>query len=251
MPENEDTSILRKEAMTVNGIRAIVFDTFGTVADWRSSITSDFRAFGKHKSIDAPWEVIVDEWKTAYKPGMNAVRSGAWPWTKVDAIYRSQLEAILPKYGITMLTEDEKAYLNRAWHRLKPWQDSVAGLTRLKQRFVISTLSNGDVECLVDMAKNAGLPWDVILCAELFRHYKPDPEVYLGALTLLNREPHEVMLVAAHNYDLHAARSHGMRTGFVPRPTEYGPSQKTDLEAEEDWDVVVNDFGELADVLGC
>jgi 2-haloacid dehalogenase len=237
--------------MTVNSIKAIVFDTFGTVVDWRSSLTADFRAFGKAKGIDISWEAFIDEWKAAYKPGMDAVRSGAWPWTNVDKIYRSKLDAILPKYGIDTLTEDEKTYLNRAWHRLNPWPDSVAGLTRLKKRYVISTLSNGDVDCLVSMAKNADLPWDVILCAEIFRHYKPDPEVYLGAIELLNLKPHEVMLVAAHNYDLHAARSHGMRTGFVLRPTEYGPNQKTDLKAEKDWDIVVNDFSGLADALGC
>src|SRR5664279_1429803 len=237
--------------MTVNRIKAIVFDTFGTVVDWRSSITADFRAFGKQKAIDIPWEAFVDEWKTAYKPGMDAVRSGDWPWTKVGKIYRSKLNAILPKYGIDTLTEDEKIYLNRAWHRLNPWPDSVAGLIRLKKQYVIATLSNGDVECLVDMARNAGLPWDVILCAEIFRHYKPDPEVYLGAIELLNLKPHEIMLVAAHNYDLRAARSHGMRTGFVVRPTEYGPNQGTDLRAEEDWDVVANNFFGLADALGC
>jgi len=237
--------------MTVNSIKAIVFDTFGTVVDWRSSITADFRAFGKDKGIDISWETFIDEWKAAYKPGMDAVRSGVWPWTKVDTIYRSKLDAILPKYGIDTLTEDEKTYLNRAWHRLNPWPDSVGGLTRLEKRYVISTLSNGDVDCLVTMAKNADLPWDVILCAEIFRHYKPDPEVYLGAIELLNLKPHEVMLVAAHNYDLHAARSHGMRTGFVLRPTEYGPNQETDLKAEKDWDIVVNDFSGLADALGC
>ena len=237
--------------MTVNSIKAIVFDTFGTVVDWRSSITADFRAFGKDKGIDISWEAFIDEWKAAYKPGMDEVRSGVWPWTKVDKIYRSKLDAILPKYGIDTLTEDEKTYLNRAWHRLNPWPDSVAGLIRLKKRYVISTLSNGDVDCLVNMAKNADLPWDVILCAEIFRHYKPDPEVYLGAIELLNLKPHEVMLVAAHNYDLHAARSHGMRTGFVLRPTEYGPNQETDLKAEKDWDIVVNDFSGLADALGC
>ena len=235
----------------MNGIKAIVFDTFGTVVDWRSSITADFRAFGKHRAIDIPREAFVDEWKAAYKPGMDAVRSGVWPWTRVDKIYRSKLEAILPKYGIDTLTEEEKIYLNRAWHRLNPWPDSVAGLTRLKKQYVISTLSNGDVDCLVSMAKNAGLPWDLILCAEIFRHYKPDPEVYLGAIELLNLKPHEVMMVAAHNYDLRAAHSHGMRTGFVLRPTEYGPNQKTDLKAEEDWDIAVNNFLELADALGC
>jgi 2-haloacid dehalogenase len=238
-------------AMVANPIKAIVFDTFGTVVDWRSSIAADFRAFGRRKAIDVPWEAFVDEWKTAYKPGMEAVRRGDWPWTKVGEIYRSKLDAILAKYGVDTLTEDEKIYLNRAWHRLNPWPDSVAGLVRLKKQYVISTLSNGDVDCLVDMARNAGLPWDLILCAEIFRHYKPDPEVYRGAIELLNLKPHEIMLVAAHNYDLRAARSHGMRTGFVPRPTEYGPDQRTDLTAEDDWDVVANDFLGLADALGC
>ncbi len=232
-------------------LKAILFDTFGTVVDWRSSITADFRAFGKRKAIDIPWETFIDEWKTAYKPGMDAVRGGVWPWTRVENIYRPKLDAILFKYGIDTLTEDDKIYLNRAWHRLNPWPDSIAGLTRLKKRYVISTLSNGDVDCLVNMAKHAGLPWDVILCAEVFRHYKPDPEVYLGAIEFLNLKPHEIMLVAAHNYDLLAARSHGMLTGFVPRPTEYGPNQTTDLEAAEDWDIVVSDFGGLADALGC
>ena len=237
--------------MTVNRIKAVVFDTFGTVVDWRSSIAADFRAFGKQKAIDVPWEALVDEWKTAYRLGMDAVRSGACPWTNVGKIYRTKLEAILAKYGIDTLTEDEKTYLNRAWHRLNPWPDSVAGLIRLKKQYVISTLSNGDVECLVDMAKSASLPWDLILCAEIFRHYKPDPEVYLGAIELLNLKPHEVMLVAAHNYDLRAARSHGMRTGFVLRPTEYGPNQTTDLTAEEDWDIVTDSFFGLADALAC
>jgi 2-haloacid dehalogenase len=237
--------------MAANPIKAIVFDTFGTVVDWRSSITADFRAFGRRKAIDIPWEAFVDEWKNAYKPGMEAVRSGDWPWTKVGEIYRSKLDAILAKYGVDTLAEDEKIYLNRAWHRLNPWPDSVAGLVRLKKRYVISTLSNGDVDCLVDMARHAGLPWDLILCAEIFRHYKPDPEVYRGAIELLNLKPHEIMLVAAHNYDLRAARSHGMRTGFVARPTEYGPDQRMDLTAEEDWDVVANDFLGLADALGC
>jgi 2-haloacid dehalogenase len=237
--------------MTMNDIKAVVFDTFGTVVDWRSSITEDFRAFGKQKAIDIPWEDFVDEWRTAYKPGMDAVRSGVWPWTKVGNMYRSKLEAILPRYGIDTLTEDEKSYLSHAWHRLNPWPDAIAGLTRLKKRYVISTLSNADLDCLVYMAKNAGLPWDVILCAELFRPYKPDPEVYRGAIELLNLRAHEIMLVAAHNYDLRAARSHGMRTGFVLRATEYGPNQATDLKAEEDWDIVAVDFHGLADALGC
>ncbi len=236
--------------MSLHGIKALTFDTFGTVVDWRTTIINDFRAFGQRKGVNIDWEAFVDEWKTCYRPGMDAVRSGKWPWTTVNLIYRVKLDEMLPKYSVHGLTEDEKVYLNRVWHRLNPWPDAVAGLTRLKKKYIISPLSNGGVSCLVNMAKHGGLPWDVILCAEIFRHYKPDPEVYLGAIELLACKPPEVMMVAAHNSDLRAARSHGMRTGFVPRPTEYGPNQKTDLKAEEDWDVIAKDFGELAAALG-
>jgi 2-haloacid dehalogenase len=236
--------------MRLDGIKALTFDTFGTVVDWRTSIINDFRAFGQRKGINIDWEAFADEWKTFYRPGMEAVRSGKWPWRTVDFIYRTKLDELLPMYGVNGLTEDEKVYLNSVWHRLNPWPDAVAGLTRLKKGYIISPLSNGDVRCLVNMAKHGGLPWDVILCAEIFRHYKPDREVYLGAIELLGCKPHEVMMVAAHNYDLRAARSHGMRTAFVPRPTEYGPHQETDLKAEEDWDVLAKDFRELAARLG-
>jgi len=236
--------------MSLDGIKALTFDTFGTVVDWRATIINDFRAFGQRTGIDIDWEAFTDDWKACYRPGMDAVRSGEWPWRTVDSIYRQKLDEILPKYGVDGLSEDEKVYLNRVWHRLNPWPDALAGLARLRKKYVISPLSNGDVSCLVNMAKHGGLPWDVILCAEIFRHYKPDPEVYLGAIELLGCKPHEVMMVAAHNYDLRAARSHGMRTGFVPRPTEYGPTQKTDLRAEEDWDVTATDFVALAAGLG-
>ena len=236
--------------MSLDGLKALTFDTFGTVVDWRTSIISDFRAFGRRKGISIDWEAFTDEWKTCYRAGMDAVRSGARPWTTVDVIYRSKLDEILPAYGVHGLTEDEKVYLNRVWHRLNPWPDAVPGLTRLKKKYIISPLSNGDVSCLVNMARHGGLPWDVVLCAEIFRHYKPDREAYLGAIELLGCAPDEVMMVAAHNYDLRAARSHGMRTGFVPRATEYGPGQETDLEPEEDWDVIAKDFGELSARLG-
>jgi 2-haloacid dehalogenase len=234
----------------VNGVKALTFDTFGTVVDWRSTIIGDFKLFGKLKALDIDWEAFVDEWKSAYKPGMDAVRKGVWPWTTVDGIYRRKLDEMLPRYGLTQLSETEKTFLNRVWHRLDPWPDAVAGLVRLKKQYVVSPLSNGDVSCLTNMAKRAGLPWDVILCAEIFRHYKPDAEVYLGAIAMLGCKPDEVMMVAAHNYDLKNARSHGMRTAFVARPTEYGPHQDKDFEAEEDWDIVARDFGELATKLG-
>jgi 2-haloacid dehalogenase len=234
----------------VNGVKALTFDTFGTVVDWRSTIIADFKLFGTLKTLDIDWEAFVDEWKSAYKPGMDAVRKGTWPWTTVDGIYRRKLDEMLPRYGLEQLTETEKTFLNHVWHRLDPWPDAVAGLLRLKKQYVISPLSNGDVSCLTNMAKRAGLPWDVILCAELFRHYKPDAEVYLGAIAMLGCKPNEVMMVAAHNYDLKNARSHGMRTAFIARPTEYGPHQDKDFEAEEDWDIVARDFGELATKLG-
>lgn len=234
----------------ISDIKALTFDTFGTVVDWRASIIGEFRHFAARKGLELDCAALVDEWKSAYRPGMDAVRRGEWPWTRVERIYRVKLEEILPRYGLDALTEDEKTWMVTAWHRLTAWPDAVAGLTRLKKRYVISPLSNGDVDCLVHMARYAGLPWDVILCAEIFRHYKPDPEVYLGAVALLGCRPHEVMMVAAHNYDLRAARAHGMRTAFVPRPTEYGPGQKTDLAPEEAWDVVAPDFEALAAALG-
>jgi 2-haloacid dehalogenase len=230
-------------------VKALVFDVFGTVVDWRTSIIEQFQAFGREKGITVNWEAFVDDWKSCNRPGMDAVRAGRLPWTNVDGIYRKKLDGLLGAYRVFGLSEAETIRLNRAWHWCKPWPDVVAGLTRLKTQYVLSTLSNGDVACLVNMARYGGLPWDCILCAELFHQYKPDPEVYRRAIALLGWEPEEVMIVAAHNYDLRAARSHGMRTAFVPRPRENGPSQTSDLDPEEDWDVVARDFGHLATVL--
>ncbi len=234
----------------LSGIKALTFDTFGTVVDWRTSIINDLSAYGRARGLDINWAAFVDEWKTAYKPGMDKVRKGVWPWLTIDAIYRRALDEMAPRYGLDRLDESSLQHINRVWHRLLPWPDAAAGLARLKKKFLISTLSNGDVNMLADMAKLGGLPWDIILCGQVFRHFKPDPEIYLGAIELLGCQPHEVMMVAAHNDDLKHARSHGMRTGFVLRPTEYGPAQKTNLEATGPWDVVARDFGELATALG-
>jgi 2-haloacid dehalogenase len=234
----------------IPSIKALTFDTFGTVVDWRSSIINDLSAFGRTRGLDTDWTAFVDEWKTAYKPGMDKVRKGEWPWTTIDGIYRRALDAMAPRYGLDRLDEASLHHINRVWHRLLPWPDSVPALTRLKKKFLISTLSNGDVAMLANMAKVGGLPWDAVLCGQVFRHFKPDPEIYLGAIELLGCEPHEVMMVAAHNDDLKHARSHGMRTGFVLRASEYGPAQKTNLKASEQWDVVANDLGELASALG-
>jgi 2-haloacid dehalogenase len=230
-------------------VKALVFDVFGTVVDWRTSLIEQFQAFGREKGITVNWEAFVDDWKSCNRPGMDAVRAGRLPWSNVDGIYRQKLDVLLGEYRVFGLSEAETIRLNRAWHWCKPWPDVVAGLTRLKTQYVLSTLSNGDVACLVNMARYGGLPWDCILCAEIFHQYKPDPEVYRRAIALLGWAPEEVMLVAAHNYDLRAARSHGMRTAFVPRPQEYGPGQTSDLEPEEDWDVVARDFGQLATVM--
>ena len=231
-------------------MKALLFDVFGTVVDWRGSVIEECRSFGREKNLAVDWEAFVDRWRSRYRPGMDAVRDGTRPWTNVDSIHRAALDALLDECSITGLSEEDRKHLNGAWHRCAPWPDALPGLSRLKSRYVLSTLSNADLACLVDMAKIAGLPWDCILCAELFRHYKPDAEVYRGAIELLALEPSEVMMVAAHNYDLRAARSHGMATAFVPRPREHGNRQTTDLRAEDDWDLVVGDFEELAAALG-
>lgn len=232
--------------MSVRDVKAMTFDVFGTVVDWRWSIIEQFETFGREKNLSINWEAFVDDWKSCYRPGMDAVQRGELPWTNVDALYRNKLDTLLIEYGVTGLTETERCRLNRSWYRCNPWPDVVAGLMRLKREYILSTLSNGDVACMVNMAKHGGLPWDCVLCAEIFHCYKPDPRIYRGAIGLLDLEPHEVMMVAAHNYDLRAARSHGMRTAFIPRPLEYGPNQTSDLGPEEDWDVVVKNFEELA-----
>lgn len=234
----------------MNDVKALTFDVFGTVVDWRVSIIEEFSAFGRERNLSVDWEAFVDEWKRGYRPGMDAVRDGKTSWVNVEGIYRRKLEELLPRFGIRDVTEQDKIHLTHAWHRLNPWSDVLSALTRLKRKYVIATLSNGDVACLVQMAKRARLPWDCILCAEIFRHYKPDAEVYRGAIELLGLRAEEIMMVAAHNYDLKAARSHGMRTAFVPRSLEYGRGQTTDLGPEEDWDIVATDFGDLATRLG-
>lgn len=231
------------------GVKALTFDVYGTVVDWRGSLLEQLEDFGRRRGIALDWAGFLDEWKSAYRPGIDAVRSGTRRWTNVAGIYRTKLDELLEAYGIIGLSEGEKAGLNRAWQRLKPWPEVVAGLTRLKTKYLIATLSNGDVAGLVGMAKYGGLPWDCILCGEMFRRYKPDAEVYRGAIAWLDCEPGEVMMVAAHNYDLKAARAQGMRTAFVARPREYGPAQTSDLAAEAPWDVVVAGFDELARAL--
>jgi 2-haloacid dehalogenase len=182
---------------------------------------------------------------------MDRVRQGALPWTNLDTLHRQSLDTLAPRFGLHSLSDADRRWMVHGWHRLQPWPDSVAGLTRLKTRFILSPLSNGNVALLVNMARHAGLPWDLVLCAETFRHYKPDPETYLGAAALLDLRPDQVMLCAAHNQDLAAAASHGLRTAFIARPTEYGPNQRRDVGPEAAWDYAVDTIDALADTLGC
>ncbi len=232
-------------------VEALLFDVFGTVVDWRGSITEDLTKFAAAKGIKADWAQFTDDWRGLYQPSMEEVRSGRRAWTILDVLHRESLETLLEKYGISGLSEADKDHITRAWHRLKPWPDVVAGLTRLKSRYIIGTLSNGNVGLLTRMAKNAGLPWDVVLGAETARAYKPLPQAYLAAAQLLNVAPEKVMLVAAHNSDLAAAAKTGLRTAFVARPTEYGPHQTVDFKAEGNWDVAADSFTGVAKAMGC
>ena len=231
-------------------VRALTCDTYGTIVDWRGSILDELHAFGQARGLNLDWETFLSEWKSCYRVGMEKVNAGEWPWTTIDTIYRRRLDELLRTYGIAGVTEQEVEHLNRVWWRLRPWPDSVAGLTRLRTRYIITPLSNASFAGMVHLARFAGLPWDCVLTAENARRYKPAPEVYLTAIELLGVAPGEVMMVAAHNYDLAAARAHGMRTAFIPRPAEYGPGQTSDLAPESDWDVVARDMEDLAYSLG-
>lgn len=232
-------------------VKALTFDVFGTVVDWRSSIIEEGRALGRKKNVHADWEAFADAWRGKYQPSLSRVRDGRAPWTNLDNLHRASLDELLEEFGIGGLDEQEISHLNFAWHRLRPWPDSVEGLGRLKKKFILATLSNGNVALMVNMAKNTGLPWDMILGAEVARHYKPQPRCYLTSAELLGLAPHECMMVAAHNGDLVAAAALGFRTAFVARPMEHGPDQETDLRAEHDFDVIAASFPDLADKLDC
>ena len=234
----------------VRGVRAMTFDVFGTVVDWRSSIIAEGEALGARKGIDADWAEFADRWRSGYGPAMQRVRSGELGWTKIDVLHRMILDDLVREFGLSGLSETELDDLNRVWHRLQPWPDTVAGLTRLRRRYTLATLSNGNVSLLVNMAKHAGLPWDAVFSAELAGHYKPNPEVYLKAADLLGLEPERVMMVAAHKGDLRASADVGFRTGYVPRPTEYAPGVERDLTPNPDFDVVGTDFNDFAGKLG-
>lgn len=234
----------------VASVKALVFDIFGTVVDWRTSVAREVEELAKRKGLTVKGEKFADAWRAEYRPSMDRVRSGERPWTKLDTLHRMVLEKILIDFGIAGLSEAETDSLNRAWHRLRPWPDAVSGLTRLKRKFTIAPLSNGNISLMTDMAKHSGLPWDCILGAELVRHYKPDREVYQSAADFLDLEPNDVMMVAAHLGDLRAAKGVGLRTAFVARPLEYGPNGKPDLNPDSSVDMAAKDFNDLAGQLG-
>ncbi len=233
-----------------SSIKALVFDVFGTVVDWRTSVAQEVERVAKQKKLEVDGAEFADAWRAEYAPSMARVRNSELPWTKLDRLHRMILDKLVIDFGLGSLTEAETDALNRVWHRLRPWPDAAAGLTRLKKRFTIAPLSNGNISLITDLAKHAGLPWDCILGAELVRHYKPDPEVYQSAADFLDLEPAEVMMVAAHLRDLHAAKDVGLRTAFVVRRLEFGPDGKPDLEADSSVDLSATDFNDLARQFG-
>ncbi|QIN81893.1 haloacid dehalogenase type II [Rubrobacter tropicus] len=234
----------------LEGVKALAFDVFGTVVDYRTTIVAEGQRLGEAGGIEIDWAAFADAWRGRYRPSMDRVMRGELPWTNLDALHRAALEELLAEFGVSGLSEEEKQRLNGVWHRLRPWGDSVPGLLRLKTRFVLATLSNGNVRLLVDMAKNAGLPWDLIFSAELARAYKPDPRAYRMLQELLMLNPNEIMMVAAHQDDLRAAQDLGFKAAFVMRPLEHGPQAVPDLTADPSFDVVATDLVDLARQLG-
>ncbi|MEI7531049.1 MAG: haloacid dehalogenase type II [Betaproteobacteria bacterium] len=225
--------------------KIIAFDVFGTVVDWHSSISNEL----KNLNLGIDPDLFANAWRKGYYPAMARVRSGELPWTKIDHLHRMMLDQVLKDFKITSLSEEQKKELNLVWHRLVPWPDTVEGLTRLKAKFTITTLSNGNLSLLSNMAKNGALPWDLILSAEVFKHYKPDPETYLGVAELFEISPNEVMLAAAHTDDLLAAQQCGLQTAYIHRPFEFGQKSPKNMPNVDFFDYSVNNLLELSQIL--
>jgi 2-haloacid dehalogenase len=233
-------------------VSALTFDVFGTVVDWRSSIIREGETFAKGRGLHVDWAKFADAWRGLYQPAMEEVRNGRRPWVRLDDLHRESLVRLLGDFGISGLTPVEIDHLNRAWHRLDPWPDAVGGLTRLRRHYVLATLSNGNIALMVNMAKRAGLPWDMVLGAEVARAYKPQPDAYLRSADCLGLRPEQCLMVAAHPGDLAAAARCGLRTAFVPRPLEHGPGHGADApKPGQTFDIEASDFLELAEKLGC
>lgn len=237
--------------MNKNELKALVFDVQGTATDFRSTLAEEADALSAGRAAGTDWGAFVDTWRGMYRPALDAVLSGAKPWTAVDTIYREALDRLLEERNLGFFTEAERQQLNFAWQKIRPWPDVVEGLQRLKRQYKIATLSNADVSAVINISKFGGLPWDAVFAAEMVGTFKPDPRTYRMALGYLGLQPAEVMMVACHKYDLHAARGLGLKTAFVARPLEFGPSGKVDVAFEDAFDVNANDFLELAEQLGC
>lgn len=237
--------------MTVPTVDALIFDVFGTVVDWRSGVIRTGKQVDDATDGNVDWAAFADAWREEYQPALDRVRQGEIPWQNLDELHRESLNELLDRFDVEGLTTEEKDHLNRAWHRLDPWPDAIPGLRRLKPHYVVAPLSNGHVRLLTNMAKRAGIPWDLILSAELSGHYKPDEEVYLTAVDLLDLDVDEVMMVAAHERDLDASRDAGLHTAYVHRPGEWGPDEADNAEKPDEaaYDIVADDFIELAECL--
>jgi len=242
----------REIAMQVaESIQMCVFDTFGTVVDWHGSVSAEVNELARRKGWQVDGVAVAEAWRGNYGPSMNRVRTGEIPWTDLDELHRMTLDELLPRFGMTGLTEAEKVHLNRVWHRLHPWPDAPGGLARMKTRWVLSPLSNGNVALLTDLGKFGGLPWDCVLGSDIVRHYKPDPEMYLMPSELFDLEPSQVLMVAAHPGDLEGAKRSGLRTAYVHRPLERGPDREPPPWPETGrFDLLASDFGDLASQLG-
>ena len=232
-------------------IKVLAFDVFGTVVDWHSSIAREAGQIAAAHGIQGDWGKFAQAWRAGYAPAMDRVRKGELPWLNIDALHRLILDSIVDGFGLGGLSEGEREHLNRAWHRLDPWPDSVSGLARLRTKYVCSTLSNGNLSLLVNMARHAGLQWDCVLSADLTGAFKPQPECYQAGARFLDLEPSQVLMVAAHKADLLSAQKAGLQAAFVPRPMEAGPNRKVDLTPDPAFQYVAKDFHDLADQLGC
>ena len=230
-------------------VKAILFDVFGTTVDWRSSIITELEKFGGENGLEADWPTTADRWRAGFRELQGRIARGERDWITMDQIHREVLDGLLRDLGATSLSEESVSHLNRVWHRLSPWPDTVEGLTLMKRDHIVGTLSNGNLSLLVSLAKHGGLPWDCVLSTGMFGTYKPNPEVYLGAVRMLDAEPGDVMMVAAHAYDVDGAREAGLRTAYVFRPDEFGPGMGEDPGDTSRFDIVASSFTELGERL--
>ena len=237
----------------MNNCKALLFDVFGTVVDWRSSLLQELGNYfkdGSASTVEQDWEAFALDWRALYQPAMQRIRSGERGYVLLDELHRENLLSLLPKYGLEGLDEAAIDHINTMWHRLQPWADSLPGMYRLRRQYVLASLSNGNIALMVNMARHSSIPWDAILGSEPTRGYKPEPKVYLRSAEMLGLAPEQCLMVAAHNDDLRAAAALGFKTAYINRPDEYGENQNTDLAAEARWDLVCASMTELADQLG-